>query len=85
MLSFETVRGVSPFDLLNALDVVIKSSHLGDNRSMALPAAHTIFWEMGPEQRRAMDIGDSMIRVSVGIEAAVDLIADFGQAFARLR
>ena len=85
LLSFETVRGVSPFDLLNALDVVIKSSHLGDNRSMALPAAHTIFWEMGPEQRRAMDIGDSMIRVSVGIEAAVDLIADFGQAFARLR
>jgi O-acetylhomoserine (thiol)-lyase len=85
LLSFETVEGVDPFQVLNALELVIKSSHLGDNRTSALPVAHTIFWEMGPEQRKTMEIADSLIRVSVGIEAQADLLADFAQAFARLK
>ena len=42
------------------------SSNLGDNRTLAIPVAHTIFWEMGPERRAAMGIADSLIRVSVG-------------------
>jgi O-acetylhomoserine (thiol)-lyase len=81
LLSFETVAGVDPFEVLDALDLVIKSSHLGDNRTSALPVARTIFWEMGAEQRRSMDIADSLIRVSVGIEAIEDLLADFERAF----
>jgi O-acetylhomoserine (thiol)-lyase len=85
LLSFETVDGVDPFDVLNGLEVVIKSSHLGDNRTLALPAARTIFWEMGAEQRESMEIADSLIRVSVGIEAQDDLLADFSQAFARIK
>ena len=84
LMSFETVAGVDPFDVLNALQVVIKSSHLGDNRTLALPAARTIFWEMGAQQRESMEIADSLIRVSVGIESIDDLIADFEQAFASL-
>ncbi|HWP12972.1 MAG TPA: PLP-dependent transferase, partial [Ramlibacter sp.] len=85
LLSFETVAGVDPFEVLDALQLVIKSSHLGDNRTLALPVARTIYWEMGAEQRESMDIADSLIRVSVGIEALADLLADFEQAFARLQ
>ncbi|MDB5750260.1 MAG: hypothetical protein JWP65_681 [Ramlibacter sp.] len=84
LFSFETVDGIDPFDVLNALQLVIKSSHLGDNRTLALPAARTIFWEMGEEMRRSMDIADSLIRVSAGIEAEADLLDDFGQAFETL-
>jgi O-acetylhomoserine (thiol)-lyase len=84
LFSFETVDGVDPNDVLNALQLVIKSSHLGDNRTLALPAARTIFWEMGLEMRTSMDIAESLIRVSVGIEAGADLLADFEQAFGRL-
>jgi O-acetylhomoserine (thiol)-lyase len=84
LLSFETVDGVDPVDVLNALELVIKSSHLGDNRTLALPAARTIFWEMGAEMRKSMDIAESLIRVSVGIEAIDDLLADFEQAFRKL-
>jgi O-acetylhomoserine (thiol)-lyase len=84
LLSFETVTGVDPFEVLNALQVVIKSSHLGDNRTLAIPVARTIFWEMGAEQRESMDIADSLIRLSVGIEAQADLLADFTQAFEKL-
>jgi O-acetylhomoserine (thiol)-lyase len=84
LLSFETVDGVDPFAVLNALELVIKSSHLGDNRTLAIPVARTIFWEMGAEQRQSMEIADSLIRLSVGIEAQADLIADFEAAFAKL-
>jgi O-acetylhomoserine (thiol)-lyase len=81
LLSFETAPGIDPADLLNALKIVIKSTHLGDNRTLALPVARTIYWEMGEEQRAAMGIADSLIRVSVGIEAIDDLLDDFGHAF----
>jgi O-acetylhomoserine (thiol)-lyase len=84
LLSFETAPHIDPVALLDAMEVVIKSTHLGDNRTLALPAAQTIFWEMGAEMRQSMEIADTLIRVSVGIEAIDDLLADFGQAFARL-
>jgi O-acetylhomoserine (thiol)-lyase len=84
LLSFETADGVDPFDVLNSLELVIKSSHLGDNRTLALPAARTIFWEMGEQMRQSMEIADSLIRVSVGIEATADLLGDFEQAFEKL-
>jgi len=45
--------------------------------------AHTIFWEAGPEARANMGIGDSMIRLSVGLEELQDLLADFEQATGR--
>ena len=80
LLSFELVDGVDCFDLLNRLALVISSSNLGDNRTLAIPVAHTIFWEMGPQRRTEMGIADSLIRVSVGIEDAADLVADFAQA-----
>lgn len=82
LLAFETVDGLDPLVLLDAMQLVVKSSHLGDNRTLALPPAQTIFWEMGAAQRATMGIADSLIRVSVGIEAIDDLLADFAQAFA---
>jgi O-acetylhomoserine (thiol)-lyase len=84
LLSFELKDSVDCFALLDALELVIKSSHLGDARTLAIPVAHTIFWEMGAAQRKDMGIADSLVRVSVGIEDYADLQADFEQAFAGL-
>ncbi len=80
LLAFELADDIDCFDFLNRLSLVIASSNLGDNRTLAIPVAHTIFWEVGAERRAAMGIADSLIRVSVGIEDADDLIADFAQA-----
>ncbi len=82
LLSFELAAGADCFDVLNRLRTVVLSSNLGDNRTLAIPVAHTIFWEMGAERRAAMGIADSLIRVSCGIEDREDLIADFGAALA---
>ena len=82
LFSFELADGIDCFDLLNRLEIVVSSSNLGDNRTLAIPVAHTIFWEMGPARRKEMGIADSLIRVSVGIEDRDDLIGDFEQALA---
>jgi O-acetylhomoserine (thiol)-lyase len=82
LLSFELDPGIDCFDFLDRLRDVVLSSNLGDNRTLAIPVAHTIYWEMGAERRKSMGIADSLIRVSVGIEDRDDLIADFEQALA---
>lgn len=80
ILSFELAEGIDCFDFLNRLEIVVSSSNLGDNRTLAIPVAHTIFWEIGPERRREMGIAESLIRVSIGIEDCEDLVGDFSQA-----
>ncbi len=82
LMSFELAPGLDLFDFLNRLRIVVSSSNLGDNRTLAIPVAHTIFWEMGPERRAEMGIAESLIRVSVGIEDTDDLIGDFAAALA---
>ena len=80
LLSFELDPTLDCFDFLNRLENVVLSSNLGDNRTLAIPVAHTIFYEMGAERRASMGIADSLIRISVGIEELDDLIGDFARA-----
>jgi O-acetylhomoserine (thiol)-lyase len=82
LLSIELANGVDCFDFLNALDLVICSSNLGDTRSLGIPVAHTIYWEMGAQRRASMGVADSMVRLSIGIEDTADLLADFAHALA---
>lgn len=81
LIAFELVQGIDSFDFLNQLEVVILATHVGDTRSLALPAAQTIYYEMGPALRAQMGIAEGLIRLSVGIEDEADLLADFAQAF----
>ncbi len=80
LMSIELAEGIDCFDFLNRLKLVISSSHLGDNRTLAIPIAQTIYWEMGAARRAEMGIAESLIRLSIGIEDEDDLIGDFKQA-----
>jgi O-acetylhomoserine (thiol)-lyase len=80
LFSFELRDGIDCFDYLNRLQVAIAASNLGDTRTLVIPVAHTIFFEMGAERRASMGIAESLIRVSVGIEDTADLIDDFKSA-----
>ena len=80
LFSFELNQESEPFDFLNRLKVVIKSSNLGDNRTLAIPVSQTIYYEMGAARRKEMGIAESLIRISVGIEEVEDLIEDFRTA-----
>jgi O-acetylhomoserine (thiol)-lyase len=80
LMSFELSDKIDCLTFLNRLKVVIKSSNLGDTRTLAIPVAKTIFHELGAERRKEMGIDDSLIRLSVGIEDIEDLLEDFTQA-----
>ena len=80
LLSFELKDGIDCFDFLNRLKLAVPASNLGDTRTLIIPVAHTIFFEMGAERRASMGIAESLIRVSVGIEDTADLLEDFSCA-----
>ena len=81
LFSFELQPEVDLWEFLNRLNVIVKSSNLGDNRTLAIPVAHTIYFEMGAERRASMGIDESLIRISSGIEDSEDLLADLAAAF----
>ena len=80
IFSIDLTDEIDCFDFLNNMDIVIASSNLGDTRTLAIPVAHTIYYEMGTERRASMGIDDSMIRFSVGVEDIEDLLEDFQKA-----
>lgn len=80
IMSIDLADDIDCFDFLNKLQCVIASSNLGDTRTLAIPVAHTIYFEMGAERRASMGISDNMVRLSVGIEDIDDLLHDFSQA-----
>ncbi|MBD5220180.1 MAG: PLP-dependent transferase [Bacteroidales bacterium] len=65
---------------INALGLVKRATNLFDNRTLAIHPASTIFGTLTPEVRRSMDVSERLIRLSIGLEAPADIIADLRQA-----
>jgi O-acetylhomoserine (thiol)-lyase len=55
-------------------------ANIGDTRSLIIHPASTTHRQLTPEQRKAAGAGDDVVRLSVGLEDAPDLIADLDQA-----
>ena len=68
------------FAFLNALQIAVISNNLGDAKTIVTHPATTTHQRLTPEVRAALGIGDGVVRVSAGLEAPDDLIADFLQA-----
>ncbi len=81
LLSFSFKDGINPAARLDRLSQVILATHLWDARTLAIPVAQTIYQELGEAGRKIAGIDEGLIRISVGLEKADDLIADFTQAF----
>lgn len=81
MMSFEVKGGVETANrILEKITLPISAPSLGGVESLITRPATTSHAGVPPAQRRAMGISDSLIRLSVGLEATEDLIADFEQA-----
>ena len=68
------------FRFMEALELVLPATTLGDVYSLTLYPAHSSHRQVAPEVRQAIGIGDGLVRLSVGIEAVEDIIADLDQA-----
>ncbi len=81
VVSFEVAGGRdAAFRLLNALRIVLISNNLGDAKSIITHPATTTHQRLSEDKRAALGISDGLLRLSVGLEDADDLIADLTQA-----
>lgn len=77
-----TVKGgkEAAFRVADALAIVAISNNLGDAKSIISHPATTTHQRFTDDEKREMDIADGLLRLSVGLEDADDLIADFAYA-----
>ncbi|MEO0865120.1 MAG: O-acetylhomoserine aminocarboxypropyltransferase/cysteine synthase family protein [Pseudomonadota bacterium] len=69
--------------LVNALEIFSHVANLGDARSLIIHSASTTHRQLTAEQQRAAGAAPEVVRVSIGIEDADDLIADLDQALTK--
>jgi cystathionine gamma-synthase/methionine-gamma-lyase len=82
MVSFE-IRGAGReeiFRMMDALQLIVRATSLGDVHSMILYPVMSSHREISPKHRERMGIRDNLLRLSAGIEAAGDIIADLDRA-----
>lgn len=81
LVAFEVDGGkAGAFRLANALEIVLISNNLGDAKSIITHPATTTHQRLSPEARQRMGISDGLLRLSVGLEDADDLIDDLRSA-----
>lgn len=84
IVTFEVAGGKdAAFRFMNALEIIRISNNLGDAKSIATHPATTTHQRLPPDQKAALGITPGLIRLSVGLEDADDLIADLLQALDR--
>lgn len=77
MIAFEIKGGKkAAFNFMNALEIIDISNNLGNAKSLVTHPASTTHSSIAAAERKKLGISDSLVRLSVGIEDADDLIKD---------
>jgi len=86
MISFDIAGAdkAAAFRFMESLRLCIPATTLGDVYSIVLYPPMSSHRSLTPEQRAAIGIGDGLIRLSIGIEAVDDIIADLDQALGKV-
>lgn len=81
IVAFEVKGGIEAGrKFLNNIRMCSLSANLGDTRTIVTHPASTTHSKLSPEDRLEVSITDGLVRVSVGLEAVEDIIADLDQA-----
>lgn len=70
------------FRFMDKLKMIVRATSLGDVHTMALYPVMSSHRDIAPKQRERMGIRDNLVRLSLGIESAEDILADLEQALA---
>ena len=76
MLTIDLASKEACFSFINNLKLIRRATNLFDNRTLAIHPASTIFGNFNDRQRKQMDVPDTTIRLSIGLEAPEDLVED---------
>lgn len=72
------------FAFLDALKIAKLAVSLGGTETLASHPAGMTHLSVPDDRKKALDIGDNLVRISIGIEDPDDLIADFAQALSAI-
>lgn len=80
MLTIDLASKEACFKFLNRLKLVHRATNLFDSRTLAIHPASTIFGNFTEEQLEQMDVCQTIIRLSIGLEDKEDILNDIRQA-----
>lgn len=80
VMTFDLEDQAACFAFMNRLKIIRRATNLNDNKSLIIHPFSTIYCEFPEEERLKMGIRPGMMRLSVGIEGAEDLIDDIRQS-----
>jgi len=80
VMTFDLESQEACYRFMNRLKIIRRATNLNDNKSLIIHPYSTIYAEFPESERIKMGIRPTMVRLSVGIEGAEDLIADMEQA-----
>jgi O-acetylhomoserine (thiol)-lyase len=85
LMGFEVKGGIEAGKkFINALEMVYHVANIGDSRSLAIHPGSTTHSQLNEEELLAAGITPGYVRLSIGLEHADDIIADFEQALAKI-
>jgi O-succinylhomoserine sulfhydrylase len=80
-MTFEIKGGIdSGRKFMNALQMISVTNNLGDSRTIASHPASTTHSKLTPAEKESVGITPGLIRISVGLEHADDILEDILQA-----
>lgn len=80
MITIELESQEACIQFINRLKLIRRATNLFDNKTLAIHPASTIFGPFTDQQRKEMDVLDTLIRLSIGLEDTDDLFEDIRQA-----
>ena len=80
MMTIDLESKEACFSMIDNLKLVRRATNLFDNKTLAIHPASTIFGTFTCEERAAMDVLDTTVRISVGLEDMDDVFSDIKQA-----
>ena len=80
MITIELADEEACKNFINSLKLVRRATNLFDNKTLAIHPASTIFGNFTAQERKEMDVLDTTIRLSIGLEDVEDLFEDIRQA-----
>jgi O-acetylhomoserine (thiol)-lyase len=84
LLTFELNTKEECFKFMDALGMIRRATNLNDNKTLIIHPASTIFADYSVEERERMQVNERLIRLSVGIEDAEDILEDIKQGLDKI-
>ena len=80
MLTIDLESEQACYNLINSLKLIRRATNLFDNKTLAIHPYSTIFGNFTPQEKAAMDVLPTTIRLSIGLEDTDDIVSDIKQA-----